>query len=176
MAQPKPPKPAVQLIAVFSRHPVAIDWAIERCQSQWGPIAARSSLFDHSETSYYAAEMGEQLWKQFIVIDGLYDPATLACCKLQTNAWEEELAVSGVYAEPRPVNIDPGYIQLNKLVLASAKDRAHRIYLSDGIYAEECLYFLDGRWQARPWTYPDYQRDDFQAFFLQARERLKRST
>ena len=94
MAQPKPPKPAVQLIAVFSRHPVAIDWAIERCQSQWGPIAARSSLFDHSETSYYAAEMGEQLWKQFIVIDGLYDPATLACCKLQTNAWEEELAVS----------------------------------------------------------------------------------
>ena len=58
-------------------------------------------------------------------------------------------------------------------MLASAKDRAHRIYLADGIFAEECLYYLDHRWQARPWTYPDYQRADFQAFFVQAREFLK---
>ncbi len=72
------------------------------------------------------------------------------------------------------MNIDPGYLTLSKLVLASAKDRSHRLYVADGIYAEECLYYLERRWQARPWTYPDYQRDDFQAFFVEVRELLKR--
>jgi hypothetical protein len=76
------------------------------------------------------------------------------------------------YIQPRPVNIDPGYLMLGKLVLASTKDRAHRIYLRDGIYAEECLYYVAG-WQSRPWTYPDYQRADYQQFFDQVRERLK---
>jgi hypothetical protein len=47
--------------------------------------------------------------------------------------------------------------------------------MADGIYAEECLYYLDGSWQARPWTYPDYRRADFQAFFGEARELLIRA-
>ncbi len=174
MAKPQPPKPALQLIAIFSRYPEAIDWAIDRCRKEWGEIGLQSDRFEHRETSYYSAEMGDELWKQFIVIDRPYDPARLAEFKLQSNEWENELAEAGRYAEPRPVNIDPGYLQLTKLVLASAKDRAHRIYLRDGIYAEECLYYLDGRWQSRPWTYPDYQREDFQTFFVQAREYLKK--
>ena len=174
MAKPQAPKPAVQLVAIFSRHAAAMDWARERCCLLWGNIALQSPRFDHRETSYYADEMGRDLWKQFLIMEGTYDPARLAQSKLQSNALEDELAASRRHPEPRPVNIDPGYIQLTKLVLASAKDRAHRIYLSDGIYAEECLYYLDGRWQARPWTYPDYQRHDFQEFFVEAREYLKR--
>ena len=120
------------------------------------------------------AQMGTGLLKQFCRAAGLYDPARLAQAKLLSNAWEQELAGSGEYAEPRPLNIDPGYVTLTKLVLASCKDRAHRIYLTDGIYAEECLYYLDRGWRSRPWTYPDYQRADFQAFFVQARRALKR--
>lgn len=120
--------------------------------------------------------MGAGLKKQFLVFDGLIDPQQLPKRKLESNRLEEELASSGNFAELRPVNIDPGYLTLTKLVLASAKDRAHRLYMADGIYAEECLYFLDGSWQTRPWTYPDYRRPDFQAFFVEARELLRQST
>ena len=174
MAQPQPPHRCVQLVAIFSRHASALEWASGQVSGQWGPIALASPRFDHSETHYYQASMGAGLHKQFLVVDGWYDPAELPRCKLQSNAWEASLAAAGHYPEPRPLNIDPGYLTLTKLVLASCKDRAHRIYLSQGIYAEECLYYLDRRWQSRPWTYPDYQREDFQAFFEAAREHLKR--
>ena len=178
MAHPKPHSPTLLLVAIFSQYESALDWARGRIESVWGEVALASERFEHAETKYYAAEMGHELRKQFLVLNALYDPAELAQSKLQSNAWENALAQLGPakgYHIPRPLNIDPGYLTLTKLVLASAKDRAHRIYLRDGIYAEECLYYLDKRWQARPWTYPDYQREDFQAFFLEARDFLKRT-
>lgn len=174
MARPTPPPPTLQLVAIFSRYDAAIDWARGKVVEQWGTQSLESPRFDHSETTYYDAEMGSNLKKQFFISDRFYDPATLSKSKLESNAWEGELADSANYPEARPVNIDPGYLTLTKLVLASAKDRAHRIYLSDGIYAEECLYYLDHRWRSRPWTYPDYQREDFHAFFASARDYLKK--
>jgi hypothetical protein len=172
MAEPKSTPPAILLAAIFSHHQSALDWAKEKICRYWGEIGLSSPLFDHSETGYYTPEMGDTLVKQFVVVDGIWDPANLAAVKLQSIGWESELASSLIYPQRRPINIDPGYMTLGKLILASAKDRAHRIYLHDGIYAEECLYFLGG-WQTRPWTYPDYQRADFQEFFTLVRQRLK---
>ncbi len=174
MAKPQSHPPTLLLVALFSRHTAALDWAEGQLSEHWGRVQLRSARFDHSETKYYEHEMGPGLKKQFLVFDGWFDPQQLPSCKLQSNAIEEELARQQTFPELRPVNIDPGYLTLSKLVLASAKDRAHRLYMADGIYAEECLYYLEHRWQARPWTYPDYQRDDFQAFFVEVREQLKR--
>jgi hypothetical protein len=78
----------------------------------------------------------------------------------------------GQHSEPRPLNLDPGYITPAKLLLASTKDHAHRIYLAEGIYAEITLMFRQRRWQPTEWTYPDYRRDDYQEFFSQCREWL----
>jgi hypothetical protein len=60
-----------------------------------------------------------------------------------------------------------------KLVLASTKDFAHRIYLRDGIFAEITLFFRHGRWEHHEWTFPDYRRADYHEFFSRAREYLK---
>lgn len=176
MALPHAPSPTLLLVAIFSRHPSAIEWARSQVAQNWGVIGLESPPFAHAETEYYATEMGQDLLKQFFVVDGLFAPERLAEIKLQSIGWEQELARVGRYAEARPVNIDPGYLTLSKFVLASAKDRAHRIYLSQGIYAEQCLYYESKRWQGRPWTYPDYQRDDVQAFLVAAREYLKQYT
>ena len=77
-----------------------------------------------------------------------------------------------IHPEPRPLNLDPGYITAAKLVLASTKDHAHRIYLQDGIYAEVTLAYRHRAWQPLEWTYPDYRRADFQEFFTRCREFL----
>lgn len=174
MATIKPTPPALQLAAVFSSDFGAIEWAKARIEASWGPIALSSSPFEHAETGYYVEEMGQPIVKQFFVVAGLFDPACLSDRKVQSNDWEQQLSSSGQFSVARPVNIDPGYLMLGKLVLASTKDRAHRIYLRDGIYAEECLYYVGG-WQSRPWTYPDYQRTDYQQFFTEARELLKQT-
>ena len=116
-------------------------WAREQCDQQFGPIALASDAFDFTETDYYAATMGADLKKQFLAFERLIDPAALADIKRQTNEWEAEYAALGRHAEPRPLNLDPGYITPAKLVLASTKDHAHRIYLRDGIYAEVTLAY-----------------------------------
>jgi hypothetical protein len=74
----------------------------------------------------------------------------------------------------RLLNLDPGYLTEAKLVLASTKDHAHRIYLSQGIYAEVTLSYRRGHWRHHDWTYPDYQRSDYQAFFDRCRDYFRR--
>jgi hypothetical protein len=164
--------PAVLLLAAFSRHQAALDWARRRAEENWGTIAHQSPVFEFTQTAYYRPSMGTDLRKVFFAFGRPLDPAELADVKHQTNAWEEEYRATAAVAEARPLNLDPGYLTLAKLVLASTKDHSHRVYLRDGIYAEVTLYYSRRRWQAREWTYADYQRADYQEFFSRCRDWL----
>jgi hypothetical protein len=174
MGQPHLHTPALLLLAAFSRYEKALDWARQRATETWGAIAQESPRFEFTQTDYYLTEMGGNLRKTFWVFARPFDPAELPSIKLLTNQWEAEYAAAALTPEPRPLNLDPGYLTLAKLVLASTKDHSHRVYLSQGIYAEVTLYYSGRRWQSREWTYADYQREDFQAFFTQCREDLHR--
>jgi hypothetical protein len=173
LGTPHPHPPTLLIAAIFSRHDQALDWARARVAASWGAILCTSQPFAFNETEYYQRLMGEGLRKQLLAVAGDFDPARLAAVKLESNAWECEYAALHNFAEARPLNIDPGYLTPMKIVLASTKDRAHRIYLHDGIYAEECLYYHNRGWQGRPWTYPDYLRPDYHAFFQQVRAQLQ---
>lgn len=173
MGQTNLPSPALLFLAAFSRHAEALEWARQKACQRWGPVALESPAFEFSETGYYRASMGEGLLKQFFAFEQLIDPERLVEVKLQTNDWEAEYAALGRHEEPRPLNLDPGYLTLAKLVLASTKDHWHRLYLGRGIYAELTLHFRGGRWRTSEWTYPDYQREDFHAFFTACRDFLK---
>jgi hypothetical protein len=173
MGAPHPPTPVLLLIAASSRYDDALTWGLHQAERELGPAAAVSDAFDFTETNYYDAEMGAGLKKQFWAFATPIDPGRLAAIKLATNLWEAEYAGAGLHPESRPLNLDPGYITLAKLVLASTKDHAHRIYLGDGIFAEVTLSFRGGAWQAFDWTYPDYRRADFHEFFTRCRDVLK---
>jgi hypothetical protein len=166
------PSPVLLIVAATSRYLDVLQVGREQCETRFGAALAVSPAFEFTETSYYTAEMGAGLKKQFWAFHEI-DPGRLAAIKRQTNEWEVEFAGLKLHPEPRPLNLDPGYITLAKLVLASTKDHAHRIYLSDGIYAEVTLSYRRGGWQAFEWTYPDYRRRDFQEFFTQCRQLLR---
>jgi len=166
------PDPVLLLVAVSSRYAAALTWAREQIEQHFGPLALVSDAFDFAETEYYAATMGKDIKKQFIACEPFVDSGELSRIKCETNTWEAEYAVLGEHVEPRPLNLDPGYITPAKLVLASTKDHAHRLYLGDGIYAEVTLAFRQREWQPLEWTYPDYRRADYQAFFTACREQL----
>jgi hypothetical protein len=167
------PQRVLLLFANSSRYQVALDWARVRIEAEFGPLAAVSEAFDFTETDYYTSSMGTDLRKQFIAAAHLIDPGSLPTVKLNSNRWEVEYAGSSDHPEPRPLNLDPGYLTLAKLVLASTKDHAHRIYLGEGIYAEVTLNFRGHQWRPLEWTYPDYRRSDYQEFFTRCREFLK---
>jgi hypothetical protein len=162
------------LLAAFSRYGDALDWARQRAVETWGAIEHESPRFDFAETHYYDATMGPDQKKCFFTFQKLIDPAELVEVKLKTNAWEVEYAAQTVHAEARPLNLDPGYLTLGKLVLASTKDFAHRIYLSRGIHAEVTLQYKHHQWRHHEYTFADYRRADYQEFFSKCRDTLHR--
>lgn len=184
----KTPPPCVRVAAVFSGRPDWIRECWQRLEAVWGPIADLSEAFDFVESEYYHRTMGRGLKKQLAVFRSPYDPSELPADKLFANdlerSWpgrsEPGVSESGTAPqEPvfdpsmqRPINIDPGYMSLTKLVLASTKNREHRIYLREGIYAEVTLAYRDQAWQCMPWTYADYQRSDVRGFLASARRRF----
>jgi len=174
MGQPADHPAALLLLAAFSRHDAALRWAKDRAAAAWGPAAMESPAFDFDQTDYYTPTMGPGLSKVFWAFDRPFDVATLPEMKLATNDWETEYAETAGHREPRPLNLDPGYLTLGKLVLASTKDFTHRIYLGRGIYAEITLFYRRGRWQWHEWTFGDYRRDDYHRFFSECRDLLHR--
>jgi hypothetical protein len=160
------------VLAAFSREEPALDWTREMAETAWGPVALVSERFSFDQTDYYATSMGSDLRKMFLAFRRLIDPAELARIKRLTNQWERAYRETFPCPLPRPLNLDPGYLTLGKLVLASTKDHAHRIYLADGIFAEVTLYFQHGQWRFREWTYPDYRRPEYHAFFTACRQHL----
>lgn len=174
MGEPSPPPPSLLIMAAFSRHEGALHWARHRAEQRWGVPVLESERFAFGETEYYQRSMGKDLKKVFWAFEPGFEPADLPEVKLATNAWEKEYAGRSDTEEKRPLNLDPGYLNLGKLVLASTKDFTHRIYLSQGIFAEVTLYFQRGRWEHHRWTFPDYRREDYQAFFSECRQYLHR--
>lgn len=170
MGQPAPHAPVMLVVAAFSRFPEALDWARSEMEKRYGPLAMESPRFAFNETDYYAPTMGEGLEKQFFGSERLIRPEQLVEVKLQTNALEATYSATAGRDVPRPLNLDPGYLSMAKWVLASTKDHAHRLYLGRGIYAELTLHYTAGDFAPWPWTYPDYRRDDYRAFFREARQ------
>ncbi|MGE3808780.1 MAG: DUF4416 family protein [Gemmataceae bacterium] len=169
MGEPRRVDPVMLVVAAFSRHAAALDWARARLTADFGPLALAGTPYHFHHTRYYEATMGADLHKQLLAFATLRPADTLPDVKLHTNALEEELTAGGSYPEPRPVNLDPGFLSLGKFVLATVKDQQHRLYLRDGIFAEVTLRFMDRSYEPWPWTYADYQEPAVIAFLNEAR-------
>jgi hypothetical protein len=120
---------------------------------QWGGIDFSSDPIPFTFTEYYDREMGPRIVRTFSSFQRLVDPSCLAQVKLRTNTLEDRFRVGGL----RRVNLDPGLMALSRFVLATTKESAHRIPLSDGIYAEITLLYSKGGFRALDWTYPDFR-------------------
>lgn len=139
--------------------------AVSKLISEFGEIAAFSNAFSFRHTEYYLKEMGDQLEKRFMAFKSLIKPDLLSAIKHKTNNIENEFKIQN----RRKVNIDPGYIEAPKLVLATTKNFSHRIYLQDGIYGDIELFWRDGKFNTYSWTYPDYKEDIALSFFTDIR-------
>lgn len=172
MAIPRPPEKAVFFSGILAADAALLPLAREALEREFGPAFLASGVFPFSHTDYYRDELGPSPVRMFLAWPGLYPTENLAAAKLATNALELDSArrAGGPFA--RPVNLDPGYLTQAKLVLASAKNHAHRIHLRDGIYAEITLQYRAGRFHALPWTFPDFVDGRYHGFFLELREKI----
>ncbi len=174
MAVPGPVEPAIFFVGLLAAGRRELAGAAEALGREFGPPDRGSAVWPFDGTDYYREELGPGPVRAFLAFPGAFPPDGLAGRKLLTNRLEKELASSLGGPWPRPVNLDPGYLTPAKLVLASAKNFSHRIYLSDGIYAEVTLQYKKGGFRTLPWTFPDFASGRYDAFFLELRKSLAR--
>lgn len=168
MAEPKT-FPRVKLVCgIISSEERFFKKAEEHLVRLYGPLDLSSPFFLFGFTDYYAKQMGKDLKRQFLSFVHLISPETLSEIKIRTNALEEEIREE-MKQTRRIVNIDPGYLTASALIMATAKDFAHRVPLQDGIFAHLELLFGKNEVRTLDWTYPDYKTEGYQKFFLDVR-------
>ncbi|MFP3953006.1 MAG: DUF4416 family protein [Candidatus Bipolaricaulota bacterium] len=173
MGEPSGPNPVKLFVGLIFNPSVDVDGVLDLLASKIGEVDGESPTFSFDHTDYYSEEMGGGLKRKFFSFAALEDPGCLADRKLLTNEIEGRFAGLSRAKVPRPINLDPGYVWLSKLVLATTKNYYHRVYIGKGIYAEVTLRFQGGRFVPLPWTYPDYRSSEYRNYFNRLRDSYK---
>ena len=168
MGKVKEPPEAKLIAGILLSHELSWERVVRQLEVEQGPIDSKSEPFSFTHTDYYTAELGSPIERFWVSFEWLAEQDELPDLKHETNKLEEILGRSD---GSRRVNIDPGIITGSRLVLATTKDHAHRIYLSNGIYAEVTLIYRDGKFNPLPWTYPDYREQVALDYFSAVRTR-----
>jgi hypothetical protein len=163
------PEPAILFIGMLYADPAVRDHVQQILQREFGDTLLISPTSEWDYSFYYRDELGWPLFRQFVFFKNILDPETLADIKVKTNEMEDSFSVHG----KRRINIDPGYLTLAKIVLASTKNYAHRVYFRKGIYGEITLFYQDGIFKPHIFTYRDYQEKNCVDLFMRARELFK---
>ncbi len=160
MAHPTIPPKAKLFIGLLTARDDILFHTINILQKKYGTIDLQSDPIPFSHTDYYST-IGKNLYKIFISFEKLINRENIAKIKLFTNKVENKFLHNG----NRTINIDPGYLTLSNVFLASCKDYFHRVYVARGVYVENEYRYVAKHYQPWEWTYPDYRKKEYLQFF-----------
>ncbi|WP_419787424.1 DUF4416 family protein [Pseudodesulfovibrio sp.] len=170
MSHPKSPDPGLLVLSVLSaRFDELWDRLLADLEARFGTVDFVTDPFVFDQTDYYDAELGTPIMRRIVAFDTLRPLDELADIKLFTNGLEARYGEG----DRRAVNLDPGFITAERLVLATGKNFSHRIYLHDGIWADLTLIWQKGGWKDFPWTFPDYAGEEMKSRLTKLRQLYK---
>lgn len=165
----KGPKPAKYFVALLSSDAELLDTIESDLSAVLSGIDGKSEPVLWTVSKFYEQEMGPGLLRRFVSFSNLRSPQDLAAIKVQTHAIEDAHRTGS--SGGRRINLDPGYLDAFKIVLASTKNAGQRVYLQSGIYGEVTLLYHDAAFHGLEYTYRDYLWPNTLAFFTQLRGR-----
>lgn len=149
----------------------------EELMKRFGEVDIESNIQPFNFTDYYEKEFGQNLMQKLFSFYILIRQDELAEIKIITNSIEnnfkKENIKNNITHHKRKINLDPGYITLNKYILASTKNGPSRIYLNQGIYAEITLRFINKSFVPCEYTYPNYKTNEYINFLNSIRQKYK---
>lgn len=166
MAHTQAPEPIKYFVAILFPTPEALAVGKQELSAAWGTLDFEGEDHPFDMTDYYEPEMGTPLYRRLVAFEQLMLPTELVEMKLRCNQIEDTLAIEG----KRIVNLDAGYLDHNKIVLASAKGAGQKIYLDKGIYADLVGRYEKGRYQPFHWTFPDFKDGRYDKELLAIRQ------
>jgi len=144
---------------------------IEKLKEEFGAIEDITSTFPFQHTSYYEKEMGQNISRFWVAFKKMRSVKDFVTIKYQALKLEKKWSKHN----KRCVNIDPGFLSLHNFILLSFKNFSHRIPLGKGVYADLTLMYRSSRGFVKlPWTYADYQNEDFLSFLIGLRNKHKK--
>ncbi len=164
----RPPKGRLIVSIIYNSMDALAD-SLSRLEKQFGRVQCETMEIAYTGEQY-AEEMGEQLQRRLysfskeVERDKLPDIKT-ACAKIEKQFGD----IVDDYPF-RTVNIDPGIMTPENVIMASHREFNHRVYLGSGVFAELTLVFSRGRFVRLPWTNPDFCQGEAIEFFLRVRE------
>ena len=161
------PKPVKLIMSLISSDDRLLHQVIEVLVERYGEVDFTSDILPFDFTDYYTAEMGDGLFRRFVTFQPLIPRENLVRIKREANDIEEQFAMEG----KRRINIDPGYICTEHLILATTKGYTHRPYLGEGIHADLTLVYREGTFRPLEWTYQDYASSPVREILQEVRKR-----
>ncbi len=168
MSEPREPAPAKLIAGLLFCSFEVQNQVLRRLSHRLGPLDLLTEPEPFTYTRYYEGEMGKEIHRQTASFLDLVPVEDLVAIKLFTNDLEKEFSREG----RRRVNIDPGLLSEERIILATGKNFTHRIYLKKGIYADLTLIYQKGNYRDLPWTYADYKNPLLLHFFNATRQKL----
>ncbi len=157
------------LIAVLGPEPRPPESLWQDLAQAFGPIEYRGTSRLFETTDYYREEFGTPLYRCLAAFRGLFGPETLPERKLDAARLEAHWSREG----KRRFNLDIGYMDPDKVVLASFKSGPTKLYLGHGVYADLLLKYSGGRFEPMPWAFPDFQDGRYEKSLRVIRDKLK---
>ncbi|MEI6079843.1 MAG: DUF4416 family protein [bacterium] len=169
MSSPRTEHPAFLFTAVLFSPQADIKKVLNELKEKIGEFLTTSKDIAFVWSDYYEPEMGKDLKRVFVVYKEVIQRDEIVRIKRLTDEMEKEYLCNG----KRTVNIDPGLLCLENIILATNKPFFHRIYLTNGVYAEVTLFYKHGSFNpVEYWSYPEYRSTPVLDFFNKARNVL----
>jgi hypothetical protein len=153
LAKPQSVDPVKLFVAALWSDGEALQSALGELRRHWGDMDYIGADHPFDLTDYYQSEMGGNLNRRILSFIRLVPPDCLCRAKHISNEIEDH--VTG--EKGRLVNLDIGYLDHNKIVLASFKGAGQKIYLGEGVWADMVARYRQGKYQPFEWTFPDFR-------------------
>lgn len=158
------------IVGILTGDPALKDQVIGHLSELFGECDYIGNWYPFTHTNFYAAEMGPDLKRCFVSFKKLTAPELLGQAKLWCSEVEDRFKEDG----RRRVNLDPGYVDYFKVVLASGKFGGHKIAVTKGCWADFIMMYSKGKWHPMPWCFPDFAQGTYDRDLTKIRRLFKK--
>jgi hypothetical protein len=169
MSQAVEPAPVLRMCSCLTGDRGLLPAVERKLVHAFGEVALKSPAFPFDGSDYYREELGDPIERFWYCFAALCGAELLPDVRRTTGRIEASFAADG----KRRVNLDPGYLDLGKLVLASLKQAPDKIYMGRGVWAHTCLRYRFGELTAPDHSFADFRDGRFNGFMLEARKLYK---
>lgn len=161
--------PVKYIVGILTSDPELQDHIVHNLTDFLGESDYITQWYPFDSTNYYGAEMGTDLKRCFVAFEKLMPPELVYKAKIWCNKVEDQFREDG----KRIVNLDPGYVDFFKVVLASSKFGNHKIAITKGCWADFMMMYSKGQWNPLPWCFPDFAGGTYNKDLVEIRRLFK---